>query len=218
MLETRFPRPPGDIGNPATFPFPVDYRTIPSATVASVVRRDGPADDLLSAFLPTARAMIEAGAGLIATSCGFLSPLQDRLAASLPVPVVASALSLLPGLRRRHGERAAIGVLTFDADSLAPLHMPPGSGAVVVEGMENGDELHRVIAGNLDSLDLAAARADALAAAARLRRRAGPLSAILLECTNLAPYREAIAREAACPVLDIRDAIATAVRHSQSGA
>ena len=28
MLDTRFPRPPGDIGNPATFDFPFLYRVI----------------------------------------------------------------------------------------------------------------------------------------------------------------------------------------------
>jgi hypothetical protein len=32
MLETRFPRPRGDIGNPQTFAFPVRYRTVRGAS------------------------------------------------------------------------------------------------------------------------------------------------------------------------------------------
>ena len=28
MLNTRFPRPPGDIGNPETWPFPVRYEVV----------------------------------------------------------------------------------------------------------------------------------------------------------------------------------------------
>jgi Asp/Glu/hydantoin racemase len=208
MLDTRFPRPPGDIGNSATFPFPVDYRVVPAACVARVVRRDGPADDLVDAFLPAARALADNGAGLVTTSCGFLSPLQDRLAAALAVPVVASSLSLLPDLRRRHGADATIGVLTFDSTRLGPLHIPPGSGSVIVEGIDSGTELHRVIIGDLDTLDIAAARADAVSAATRLRTRADRLTALVLECTNLAPYREAITEAAGCRVFDIRDAIA----------
>jgi hypothetical protein len=208
MLDTRFPRPTGDIGNSATFPFPVDYRVVPAACVDRVVRTDGPDDALADAFLPAARALADDGAGLVTTSCGFLSPLQDRLAAALSVPVVASSLSLLPDLRRRHGTGAVIGVLTFDSTRLGPLHMPPGSGPVTVEGIDGGTELHRVIIGDLDTLDMAAARADAVSAAARLRTRAGRLTALVLECTNLAPYREAIAEAAGCRVFDIRDAIA----------
>ena len=32
MLETRFPRIPGDVGNARTWPFPVRYRVVPGAT------------------------------------------------------------------------------------------------------------------------------------------------------------------------------------------
>ena len=32
MLETRFPRIPGDMGNAATWPFPVQYRVVKGAT------------------------------------------------------------------------------------------------------------------------------------------------------------------------------------------
>ena len=38
MLQTRFPRPPGDIGHPASFDFPVLYRVVQGASAARVVR------------------------------------------------------------------------------------------------------------------------------------------------------------------------------------
>ncbi len=34
MLETRFPRIPGDMGNGLTWPFPVLYKVVPGATPA----------------------------------------------------------------------------------------------------------------------------------------------------------------------------------------
>jgi Asp/Glu/hydantoin racemase len=51
--------------------------------------------------LDEAHKLIAQGATAITTSCGFLSPLQDELQAALPVPVITSALWLLPRLRQR---------------------------------------------------------------------------------------------------------------------
>src|SRR5262245_55085102 len=38
MLETRFPRIPGDMGNAETWPFPVLYKVVPGASPRRVVR------------------------------------------------------------------------------------------------------------------------------------------------------------------------------------
>ena len=37
MLEAKFPRIPGDVGNAGTWPFPVQYRVVPGATPKRVV-------------------------------------------------------------------------------------------------------------------------------------------------------------------------------------
>jgi Asp/Glu/hydantoin racemase len=56
---------------------------------------------------------------------------------------------------------------------------------------------------------MARAEADVAEAAHRLVKRAGKLDAVVLECTNLPPYREKLAEICGCPVLDIHDAIKT---------
>ena len=38
MLEARFPRIPGDVGNATTWPFPVLYKVVPAASPERVVR------------------------------------------------------------------------------------------------------------------------------------------------------------------------------------
>ena len=40
MLETRFPRIPGDMGNALSWPFPVHYRVVRGATPNRVVLQD----------------------------------------------------------------------------------------------------------------------------------------------------------------------------------
>jgi hypothetical protein len=208
MLDTRFPRPPGDIGNPASFDYPVLFRTLPGASVARIVTSEPLPDTIVQEFAAAARELIAAGATAITTSCGFLSPLQHDLQAILPVPVVTSSLWMLPELRKQHGADAMIGILTFDAHRLAPHHIPD-DGPFVVDGLQPGDHLFDVIAGNLETLDLARAEAGVVAAARRLMARSPALEALVLECTNLPPYRQKIAEICDCNIIDIHDAIKT---------
>jgi Asp/Glu/hydantoin racemase len=208
MLDTRFPRPPGDIGNPDSFSFPVLFSRLDGATVAQVVTGEPLPQALKAAVLDEAHKLVAAGATAITTSCGFLSPLQAELQAALPVPVITSALWLLPRLRQAHGPDARIGIITYDARKLSAHHVPD-DGPLSIEGLAPGCHLHNVIAEDLPDLDLKQAETDAADAARRLCERAGRLDAVVLECTNLPPYREKIAKICRLPVLDIHDAIKT---------
>src|SRR5918996_1215194 len=94
MLDTRFPRIPGDMGNATTFPFPVRYHRVAGADPDLVVRRG--AEGLLPAFVEGARALEREGVGAVTTNCGFLVKYQRALAAAVKVPVFTSSLLLVP--------------------------------------------------------------------------------------------------------------------------
>ena len=79
MLETRFPRIPGDMGNGLTWPFPVLYKVVPGATPDRVVRHRS--QGLINAFLDAAAELVQLGADGITTTCGFLSLYQREIAA-----------------------------------------------------------------------------------------------------------------------------------------
>src|SRR4029077_1476687 len=68
MLETRFPRIPGDMGNGLTWPFPVLYKVVPGATPDRVVRPKSAG--LTNAFLDAAAELVQLGADGITTTCG----------------------------------------------------------------------------------------------------------------------------------------------------
>src|SRR5512140_1147356 len=83
MLEARFPRIPGDMGNGTTWPFPLPYRVVRGASPAKVVLQN--AQGLLPAFIEAAQDLVRQGAEAITTNCGFLSLFQHELAAAAGV-------------------------------------------------------------------------------------------------------------------------------------
>ena len=94
MLDARFPRVPGDMGNALTWPFPVLYKVVRDASPERVVRRR--AEGLLDAFISAGRELVSDGADGITTNCGFLSLFQEEISAALNVPVATSSLMQAP--------------------------------------------------------------------------------------------------------------------------
>lgn len=197
MLDTRFPRPLGDIGHPATFDPPtrrvVVERAWPSAVVQSAAAlREA---DLLPGFVAVVKLLEREGAQAITTSCGFLVLLQEELQAAVQVPVVTSSLLQLPALLQAHGR---VGVLTISADALGEEHLrcagvpPERLGDVLVQGMDPQGEFASRILGNEPTLDFARAQEEVVAAARALKVREPALAHVVLECTNLPPYQSAI--------------------------
>jgi hypothetical protein len=193
MLQTRFPRLPGDVGHPGSFAMPVRHVVVPGATPRRIVPAADPA--LLAPFVAAARALVADGAAAITTSCGFLVRWQHELQAALPVPVWSSALLALPQL-------AGPGVLTVDATALtaADLRAAGAAAPVPVQGLAPGCHLQRTLLEDRPTLDPAQAEADTLAAARALLARAPQVDSIVLECTNLPPYADAVRRATGRPV------------------
>lgn len=204
MLSTAFPRPPGDIGNSETFRGRMLREVVEDATVARVMDGDARDPALAAAFVAARDRLAARGADIVTTSCGVLVLHQDRLRQGSPVPVTASALLQLP---RRIAEYGRVGVMAMDSAGITPAHLE-AAGAPAdtpVVGLEDGDELHRVLRANSPDvpLDPQRAEADVVAAGRRLLASHPGLRAIVLECTNLPPYREALARATGLPVFDI---------------
>jgi hypothetical protein len=218
MLDTRFPRIPGDMGHAGTFDFPVRYHRVAGASPDRVVRRGQ--RDLLPAFVEGARALEREGVRAITTNCGFLAQFQGELAAAVAVPVFTSSLLLVPLVARMLPPGRAVGVMTVDAASLGPAHLA-GAGIaegtpVVVAGLENEKEFTRVLLGDELELDVEAARQEHVAVARRLVAEHPEVGAIVLECTNMPPYRADIQAATGLPVLDVTALVRMvhdAVRH-----
>jgi aspartate/glutamate racemase len=205
MLDTQFPRIPGDMGNAATFDFPVLYHRVRGASPDRVVRHGQ--QELVPAFVEGARALEREGVRAVTTNCGFLAKFQAEVAASVSIPVFTSSLMLVPLVHRMLPPGKAVGIMTVDASSLRPEHFT-GAGIgkdiqTVVSGMETEKEFTRVLLDDQLELDVEAARQEHLTVARRMLEAHPEIGAIVLECTNMPPYRADIQVATGLPVFDI---------------
>src|SRR5438045_6914104 len=140
MLETRFPRIPGDMGNAETWPFPVLYKVVLGASPRRVVCER--AKGLLDEFLAAADELVRLGADGITTTCGFLSLYQREIAAHVGVPVATSSLMQVPFIDRVLPPGKRVGVITISAASLTEEHLTAAGAApkTAVVGTDNGRE------------------------------------------------------------------------------
>jgi len=201
MLETRFPRVPGDIGNALTFSFPVLYKVIPGLSPSRLIT--GESSFPLEAFIETGRWLIREGVKTIVTSCGLLALYQGELAQSLKVPVFSSSLLQIPLVYAATGRR--VGVLTADERALGKRHFESvgASGIpVAVEGIRES-YFWNVLNNDFSELDVALAEQDVLQAGRRLVAHWSDIGAIVLECTNFPPFAKSIQQALGLPVYDM---------------
>ena len=76
-----------------------------------------------------------------------------------------------------------------------------------IEGLQATDKLRQVIEKDLTQLDPTIARTEVIAASDRLLNSQPNTWAIILECTNLSPYKKEIREHTGVAVYDIVDAV-----------
>lgn len=202
MLDSRFPRIPGDVGNADTWDFLVRYAVVPGATPEAVVCADP--EPFVQAFIAAGRDLVAQGCTGIATTCGFLAPMRRRLSDALGVPVAASALEQAGSIAALLPADRCLGVLTISAHSLTPCHLAAAAvpAGTLIRGVDGGS-FARSILGNAVSLDVEAARQEIVDACVAMQRDHPALGAILLECTNMVPYAPDVAQATGLPVYSI---------------
>lgn len=202
QLDTHFPRIAGDVACPDTYNCELEIIRVPNAIVCNIVT-DTPDQIDLQPFFD---AIKSATGDLVTTSCGFLAPFQEELSYHCDVPFVASALGQLVDLKNDLTPQE-LQIITFDASKLGRAHLPDGCEAFkgAILGLDANSHLRDVIENDLRTLNSALASADVCAA---LRNDDGiDTKGILLECTNLPPYKPDIRKLYAVPIYDILTAI-----------
>jgi hypothetical protein len=208
LLDSKLPRPVGDVGNARTFDFPVLYEVAEGALPRHVVEEA--AQGLLGNFIRTAERLLERGVRAVATSCGFLAIYQREMASALGGPVATSALLQVPLVLQLLKPDMSVGVITANAARLSSGHMravgitPMDQERITLIGLEDTKHFYPVIVGNSpDELELDRARSEVVAAASDALDRNPEIGAFVLECTNLPPYADSIRAVTGLPVWDV---------------
>ena len=206
MLDSRFPRIYGDVGNPATWGFDVAIEVVPKATPQAVVCRG---EDFLAPFIAAGQCLVEQGVSGITTTCGFLSIYQDELSKALNVPVLTSSLMQVASVNATlpEGKRAAIitiSALALTAEYLRAAKVPLDTPIGTTEG---GLEFSRCILNDEPVLDVDLAKKDNVNAALALVKSDPSIGALVLECTNMVPYAAAIGIATGMPVYSMYNLI-----------
>jgi Asp/Glu/hydantoin racemase len=205
-LDTKFPRIPGDIGNATSYNFPVRFKTVKGATIDKIVKEGDPAQ--LVPFIEAAKELEREGVRGITTSCGFLAMFQERLAEELEIPVFTSSLMMVPLVHRMLGKNNRVGILTADSSSLKQKHFE-GAGMsdipVEIAGMQVMEEFSKPMLKDELTYDPKKIEQEMVQVAKKMVDENPDIGAIVLECANMPPYKEAVQRALGIPVFDIND-------------
>ena len=204
MLDSKFERFNGDIGNAQTWPFPVQYKivrgAVPNKVVDTLNNRH-----LFQMFADAADELIRDGVDGITTTCGFLALYQQELAAHCSVPVATSALLQVPMVARVLAKGKRPGILTFSAESLTMHHLAavgidPDTPVV---GLPATSEFQRSIREGDDTVPFEVLKNEVLDTAERMLKDDPSIGAIVCECTNITPYSHEINARLGVPVFDM---------------
>ena len=207
MLDTIFPRIPGDIGNALSYPFPVRYKVVKDAFCERIMG-DQVDEELLAPFIKAAQELEAEGCKAITTSCGFLAGFQRKLADSVHIPVFTSGLILVPLVWSMINHDQTIGIFTERAAHLGEYHFNQLGWSskdipVHVTGMLEDSPFPALFIGNQMSEDREILEACMLEMTERHMREHPDTGAIVFECTNFGPFSQKVQEIAKVPVFGI---------------
>lgn len=195
---------PGALIHPDTFGFPTLVERVPGANFETVVK--APAVDMACRFAAAARRLVQRGATCILSTTGLTVVFQDEIQRAVSVPVVTSALLLLPFLNRVLPSGSKIGVITAGHSYLRPEHLIAARADpawLEIESIEDEALFARLalIPSKLESNH--AIEEVAVRKARQLLAREPRIGCLLIEVTGLCAGAPAIRRALAVPVFDI---------------
>lgn len=203
LLDSPVPFIPGDVANATTYDFPVRFKKVPGFSVAKALDKD---ESIYPELLNAAMDLKSNGVKAVTGDCGFMALHQKRLKQDLKIPVFLSSLLQIPFIRHIIADNEKIGIITANAQSLTlqflqSIDIQQGSD-LVVEGLENCPEFKSAVLDEKGMLDSKKIQAEVVQTAMNLVLKENRIKIILLECSVLPPYAQAVQAATGLPVFD----------------
>lgn len=203
MMDSHFPRIPGDIGNATTFPFPVRYEIVKGADIANVVTTQN--TQVLDKMIEAAKKLESEGVRAITGSCGFLAIWQKDIAKQVKVPVFTSSLLQIPLAYAITGGKP-VGVITAQAKNLSSKHLEAVNASnipIVIYGLEDAEEFNKTFTYNGETLDFDAVSSEIVKTVKSMIEKNTDIGSIVLECSNIPPYAKRVSEITDLPIFDL---------------
>lgn len=185
QLDTKFPRIPGDVSCQKTFIAKINVVKIRKAFVNNIVLKI----PQKTQFLKFKSEVSKSNEKIITTSCGFTFYWQDKLSKLSSSYIITSSLCSLD-LKRKFYKDKEILILTFDAKNLRPMInlnlVKPFKGYIL--GLEKQHLLYKTII-NDEKYFCSYTVQKEMNYFLKNFLKDKDIKLIILECTNMVPYK-----------------------------
>jgi len=206
-LDYNYPAAPGDIDHPASFAYDVYYRCVPGLTF-EMCQKNTMTEEVKKEFLEAIDYLEAKGVSGFTRDCGFMMWFQELARTHTKKPVFMSALAQLPAVTCAYSPEEQILIMTANGATLAPMHdlirdecgVDTEGTRYEMLGCQDVDGFEAVANG--EKVDVAKCTPGIVAKAKAAIANNDKIRAILLECTELPPYADALRHETGLPVFD----------------
>lgn len=206
-LDYNYPAAPGDIDHPASYAYDVFYKVVPGFTF-EMCMSGKMTPEVEESFKAAIKYFEEKGVSGITGDCGFMMHFQQLARQVTYKPVFMSALAQLPAVTSAFSKDELIAVFTANGKSLDPMRdlirdecgVDTQQQRFVVVGCEDVPHFEAVALG--EKVDVEKVTPGIVAKARDVMTKHPNIRAILLECTELPAYADALRKETGLPVYD----------------
>jgi len=206
-LDYDYPPAPGDIDNPESFGYDVYYRVVPGLTFSMCQSGDMTPQVELN-FKEAVRYLVSKGVSGITGDCGFMMYFQQLARRITPIPVFMSSLACLPAVTCGFSFREMIAIFTANSTTLSPMRrlikdecgVDPEEKRFLIVGCQDIPGFEAVAVGG--KVDVAKVTPGMVKLGQQVLNDHPTVRGILLECTELPPYADALRCALKIPVWD----------------
>ena len=206
-LDYDYPPAPGDIDNPESFAYDVFYRVCPGLTF-DMCQSGKMTPEVEERFIGKVKELDELGVNGITGDCGFMMFFQELARCHTKKPVFMSALCCLPALTCGYAANEKIAIFTANGETLAPMRdlirdecgVDTQGERFIIVGCQDVPHFEAVALG--EKVDVEKVTPGMVEKAKTVIKENPNVRAILMECTELPPYSDAVRATTGLPVYD----------------